>query len=222
MPHITTRFLSLAVGFGLAVSLATAAHACGSRPGTPTDVAAEPLSSSSILFRWRETTRESERPLGVPTHDIEVTDANGAQVGRSLTGVGNFGARRVFEKLDFNRKYCFRIRARTEPGTQGCVSARWSGYACATTPVPPLVTGCRQGLVRRLASRGDRVCVTPASRDLIAQENRTAASRRSPNGGAYGPNTCRQGFVWREAFNGDVVCVTPARRAEVKAENARR
>lgn len=221
MPCLRQSAFAASVTLATLLVAATANAGCGDRPGTPTDVVAEALSSSSIILKWRETTREDERPLGVPTHDIDVTDGNGAQVGRSLTGVGNYGGRHLFERLDLNRKYCFRIRARTEPGTQGCVSAKWSAWTCATTFVPPISNGCKPGLVPRLAARSDRVCVTPASHEQVLRENSKAASRRSPNGGAYGPNTCRQGYVWREAFDGDVVCVTPQRRAEVKAENAR-
>ncbi len=79
---------------------------------------------------------------------------------------------------------------------------------------------CKSGFVWREAQPTDLVCVPPASRDRVKQENATAASRRSPTGGPYGPNTCLAGFVWREAFNGDVVCVTPDSRRMAKEENA--
>jgi hypothetical protein len=78
---------------------------------------------------------------------------------------------------------------------------------------------CRQGFVWREAIPSDHVCVTPASRALVRQENALAASRRNPTG-AYGSDTCISGFVWREAFSGDHVCVTPARRSAVRQENA--
>jgi hypothetical protein len=77
---------------------------------------------------------------------------------------------------------------------------------------------CKSGFVWREARPSDHVCVTPDSRRRVAQENRTAASRRDPNG-AYGPASCKQGFVWREAFESDTVCVTPEVRAEVSEEN---
>jgi hypothetical protein len=80
-------------------------------------------------------------------------------------------------------------------------------------------TTCKQGFVRRSARATDLICVTPASRDRVAAENRTKASRVQPGGGYYGPNTCRSGFVWREAFVGDLVCVTPERRSRVAQEN---
>ncbi len=79
---------------------------------------------------------------------------------------------------------------------------------------------CKSGFVWREAQPTDLVCAPPASRTRVKQENATAASRRSPTGGPYGPNTCLGGFVWREAFNGDVVCVTPDSRRMAKEENA--
>jgi hypothetical protein len=85
----------------------------------------------------------------------------------------------------------------------------------ATTPA----AACLPGYVWRAARPNDFVCVTHESRARVAEENRTAAARIQPGGGAYGPNTCRSGFVWREAFDGDVVCVTPQIRALVRQEN---
>ncbi len=79
---------------------------------------------------------------------------------------------------------------------------------------------CRMGSVWRMASPQDRVCVDGTARARVAEENRLAASRRQPGGGAFGPNTCRQGFVWRDAFVGDQVCVDGRARAAAAAENA--
>ena len=79
-------------------------------------------------------------------------------------------------------------------------------------------TACASGYVWRAAQAEDLVCVTPAARARVAEENRLAGERRDPTG-AYGPNTCRPGFVWREAFSGDVACVTPESRALAKDEN---
>ena|GEM_PF-3344895 len=86
-------------------------------------------------------------------------------------------------------------------------------------PLPYGPDTCIQGYVWREAIPNDHVCVTPAVRDRIQQENSTVAERRDPTG-AYGSNTCKQGYVWREAFDGDVVCVTPDIRSATKADNA--
>jgi hypothetical protein len=79
---------------------------------------------------------------------------------------------------------------------------------------------CVQGFVWREAGPSDQVCVPVATRTETRQENALAASRRSPTGGAYGPNTCLQGFVWREAFPGDQVCVPGTSRTRATADNA--
>ena len=132
-----TVALSLAAAFCLGLLPHAAALACSSRPGTPTDVRAEALSQSSINFKWRDTTRPGEIPLG-PFYDIEVTDSKGTSLKESMTGKGYMFGGRVFKKLDFNKEYCFRIRARTEAGTKGCVSKNWSARVCATTFSPPM------------------------------------------------------------------------------------
>jgi hypothetical protein len=79
---------------------------------------------------------------------------------------------------------------------------------------------CKQGYVWREAFAGDHVCVTPQTRTQAADDNRLAASRRAPGGGAYGADTCLAGFVWREASPADHVCVSPATRAQAAADNA--
>jgi hypothetical protein len=131
---------SLAIGLVALAALAgaAAAHAaCFTRPGTPNRVTAEPVHGkerSTLRFGWFDTTRADERVW----HDIEVTDGSGRLV-QSLAGVG-YGAMsgksqttRDFGGLAPNTTRCFRVKARTEAGTQGCVSKLWSGRVCATT-----------------------------------------------------------------------------------------
>ena len=79
---------------------------------------------------------------------------------------------------------------------------------------------CVSGYVWRDAYDGDHVCVTPDTRTQARADNAAAASRREPNGGAYGPDTCRQGFVWRVARPEDLVCVTPERRDQTANDNS--
>jgi hypothetical protein len=74
--------------------------------------------------------------------------------------------------------------------------------------------------VWREAVPGDHVCVTPETRAQAAQDNSFAASRRSPTGGAYGPDTCLQGYVWRGAVPSDHVCVTGETRAQTAEDNS--
>ncbi len=82
-----------------------------------------------------------------------------------------------------------------------------------------IVDRCLQGYVWREANASDLVCVSSQTRTQTRNDNAQAAARRSPNGGAYGPDTCLQGYVWREAFLGDHVCVTPNVRAQASADN---
>lgn len=79
---------------------------------------------------------------------------------------------------------------------------------------------CKAGFVWRQAAPNDHVCVTQAVRDQTDADNRQAASRRSPNGGPYGPDTCLQGYVWRDTVPNDHICVVPATRSEAATDNA--
>jgi hypothetical protein len=79
---------------------------------------------------------------------------------------------------------------------------------------------CKQGFVWREAIKNDHVCVTPQMRDQARRDNNMAASRREPNGGAYGKDTCKPGFVWRDVVpTVDHVCVTPVVRAAAAIDN---
>lgn len=93
------------------------------------------------------------------------------------------------------------------PDRSGAVTAEPGGFANA-------LDRCKPGFVWREARPNDLVCVTPESRERVAEENRTAFDRGDPR-----RNYCIPGFVWREAFDGDVVCVYPEIRAMVKEEN---
>ncbi|WP_018348519.1 hypothetical protein [Longispora albida] len=77
--------------------------------------------------------------------------------------------------------------------------------------------GCQAGYVWREADSYDYVCVTWATRDQTAADNRAAPSRHVP-GSAW----CEPGYVWREAFAGDNVCVAPAVRSQAWDDNLRR
>jgi uncharacterized protein YkwD len=104
-------------------------------------------------------------------------------------------------------------------------AAALTAVSIVVSPVPSqadggCIPGDIAGQVPRNARPGDNVCVPPNVAATVQQENETAADRREPNGGAYGPLTCKSGWVWREAFDGDGVCVTPQRRQETWQQNA--
>ncbi|BAP54756.1 hypothetical protein THII_0459 [Thioploca ingrica] len=94
-----------------------------------------------------------------------------------------------------------------------------SSNTATVTITNEIVNRCVMGYVWREANTIDKVCVTPTIRTQTREENRLAASRRSPTGGPYGPDTCKPSFVWREAFSGDHVCVPPASRTQARQDN---
>jgi hypothetical protein len=112
---------------------------CGDRPGTPDMVSATPRDSHDvnghpvreIVLRWRNTASDGERVFW----DVEVTNGAGAVV-NSITG----GLRpSTSHHQELSNAFlvgpgefrCYRIRARTERGTSGCVSAAFSAKVCA-------------------------------------------------------------------------------------------
>lgn len=96
------------------------------------------------------------------------------------------------------------------------------GVVAMPAPAQALPYGpdtCISGFVWREARGGDTVCVTPAERDAVAQQNANPGTNKDPNAGS-GPQGCSQGYVWREAFDGDTICVTPTFRKEMRDANA--
>ena len=127
--------------------LAHAAMAsCGHRPGTPDLLTAESTVKGGVNLSWRVLQTEGGRYV-----DIEVTDSTGRIV-QSIAGMdvaqsGNrtpYGQRASWVTV-FNpgKEYCFRVKARSGPGTQGCLSVIWSNKACVTTlaETPPTPAG---------------------------------------------------------------------------------
>lgn len=207
----------------LAPALPTEAMAsCSDRPGTPIDVRGNlnPGSQSLARFTWVNTAREQV------CWDMEVTDgnrvveaSNGACRGPTNKGVRYENSYPIIE----NSTLCFRVRARTMPGSEGCVSQVWSNQACVTsgrgTPLAYGPDACKVPFVWREVVPSDHVCVDPHIRDQVKRENAEGPGRRSPTGGASGPDTCKPGSVWREAFADDHVCVAPEVRARTTREN---
>jgi hypothetical protein len=95
------------------------------------------------------------------------------------------------------------------------ITLRSSANRIATVDVTgSIARACRPGWVWREAGPGDLVCVTPARRDQVREQNKLAPSRILTNG------FCRSSFVWREAFADDHACVFPTARGEAAADNA--
>lgn len=112
------------------------------------------------------------------------------------------------------------VQAQREPESLGSSSQELKIERQKTKPPAnsPGGSACKQGYVWREARQGDLVCVTPQTREEVAQQNRMA--RRFWVNGAYGPHTCVPGRVWRDAFQGDDVCVEPSVRDDVRRDNA--
>lgn len=138
----------LCFGLCAAASATTAQASCGNRPGTPRNVQAFAESATKIKVQWTNTTGRFGAATGIewgefPTiyFDMYLRDGAKKPIGRDLTGVdikqNAFSYNSVtwyyFDKLSPNTNYCFALRTRTEAGTQGCVSAQTSNWACTTT-----------------------------------------------------------------------------------------
>ena len=198
---------------------------CSDRPGTPTGVRAEIIQGLTPMVKvsWMNTASEKV------WWDVEITNGSGAAVDSPRPGVGRGETSKGIRSentfgLPANGTRCFRVKARDQPGREGCVSAIWSNQACVTVgasgSLPYGPDTCKTGFVWREVVPSDHVCVNPTIRDRVRGENGMAAARRSPGGGSFGPDTCKQGFVWREAFPADHVCVDPGARDRTRGENA--
>ena len=129
-----------------------AVASCSSRPGTPNQLVAQALSSSTIELSWRNTTNKGMNRSGsigwgdqkhTMNFDIYVRDQAGHSIGRDITGGARqsglvYGVRSAyrFDRLAPNSHYCFAMRARTAGGTQGCISQAQSEWACVSTLAP--------------------------------------------------------------------------------------
>lgn len=120
----------------------------------------------------------------------------------------------------------------------------WSPPATVTTKsdLPYGPDTCKSGFVWREAFNGDTVCVDPARRQKVADDNNLTSSRRPSTWGKPPVGdclpltarvgdppkpcppavlfTCNPGFVWRGARQDDYVCVEPRERDLVAQENA--
>lgn len=153
--EVVEKIMKTKIACGAFVSVfclaAGAAHAsCDDRPGTPNNITMTGISPTSVEVSWRNTTFKGMNPSGStssdPTHkmwfDMYFRNGTNGNIGRDLTGTGpydvNYGmvSKKTFDGLAPSTRYCFSLRARTEGGTQGCISAVTSGVACASTLAP--------------------------------------------------------------------------------------
>ena len=131
--HRVSAIGAAAFGALMAGAISPAFGACSDRPGTPTDVKTE-AGVGTITLSWHDTTHRGEGSC----HDIEILRTIPGD-DRSVTGGvclrGATDGRHTIN-VAFGQEYCFRIKARTRAGTQGCVSAQWSNKICDSA-LPP-------------------------------------------------------------------------------------
>ncbi len=111
------------------------------------------------------------------------------------------------------------------PADKVCVTRRRREAVVRANASGNRLMTCPSGQVHRLAvaarpgvDRGDILCVSPAERNLVREEN-AAAYSRTFRAQASGPWSCKPGFVWRQANNYDRVCVTPAAAEAIAQQN---
>ena len=166
--YLTPILLVSALPFAISAAQAS----CGDRPGTPNELKAEPLAGAptpTIRFSWRNTTgrgmnKSGSTSSGDTPHrmyfDITVRDEKGNDAGKGLTGTGPFsvtyGSRsyKDFDRLGVPQRLCFWIRARTEGGTQGCISKIAAGPVCATTAASPQTPASPQKPIKHTGKPG--------------------------------------------------------------------
>jgi len=115
------------------------------RPGAPHSLRATPLGSTGIMLQWSSNAGH---------YDIYIRDAKGRAVPEAPDITGGATNRNYLEfyGLKPDKEYFFSIRARTEGGTQGCVSKNASETVSARTDLADL----------------DRIC---SNYEKTAQEN---------------------------------------------------
>jgi len=144
--------LCVVAALGLGIG-STDAQACSDRPGTPNEPQVEVKGKGEVYFSWRATHGRSEPEL-IMFYDINVWEQATGRPTRVMTGVPPFGAMEgpdfgdavavigfprygeragmYFNDLPLDVPQCFSVRARTQRGSEGCVSALASAPVCAT------------------------------------------------------------------------------------------
>jgi Fibronectin type III domain len=140
--------LSLVAVLSMVLGTNSATAACSDRPGTPNEVRAEPISATAIRLHWKNTSNKAGGSHDM-WFDISVKDGRNQGVGKDITGgaeqrgvrYGQFSSH-DFTGLQPDTEYRFQIHARTEGGTQGCISAQPSGVATTRTPTTQVDGTC--------------------------------------------------------------------------------
>jgi hypothetical protein len=148
----------LAFGAALSLGSLTGAYAdCDDddRPGTPTDLVASAV-GTNVTLTFRNTAREGGRYWDIDVRDGAGNDraigrggvSHGTDFNTGYAASAAYGDKVVlyFSHQDIkpNSTVCFRVRARTGAGSQGCVSKIWGNTSCVTIPDPSIAAFCTQ------------------------------------------------------------------------------
>jgi Alpha-L-arabinofuranosidase B (ABFB) domain len=173
-----------------ALFVATAAQAsCSDRPGTPIMRKPSWNSATSIHLDWLNRASETV------WWDLEISDRFG-NVLSSQPGIQPIGTRfnqalTMDLRMPLGADQCFRLRARDEPGTEGCVSIQFSTKVCAhdATPGAFVLAGTRITLesfnnigdfVRHRWFLGEVTAINQFS--LVERQDATFIQRKALNG----------------------------------------
>ena len=136
----TSRICLVAATVAAVLGPSPAGAACSDRPGTPVDVRARLTGTlpPTIEVSWTNTARNDETVFWDVEHTVGVVVfPNPAGIGRGDRGKGLrvSNTYTVDAPKDKPVEHCFKVKARTERGTNGCTSEVWSNRGCATVPV---------------------------------------------------------------------------------------
>ena len=130
------------------------------RPPAPHSLKANPLGSGGIMLQWSSNAGH---------YDIQIRDEKGRPVREAPDIVGGATNENYHEfyGLDPDKEYFFTIRARTEGGTQGCISKNPSETVHARTDSADLNQSCRyyaQTAMEDIQKMRKQLCEIPGDR----------------------------------------------------------
>jgi hypothetical protein len=155
----TMRLAVLALMAFAIAAPATAGCDDDDRPATPFSLEAHPLSSTSIIFEWSSN---------VGHYDIYIRDKWGRPVREApdIVGGATYENYHEFYGLQPDKEYFFSMRARTEGGTQGCISKNVSETVSAKTDTADMNKSCvsyARTVMKQIQEMNKRQCQLPGN-----------------------------------------------------------
>lgn len=198
----------------------------------------KPLGSSSQCTGWTTVNYTPPPPSTTPTcgtgfiaqpcptpspttsknqHASTQSSSNGLQINPNNLGKLKSGTQQASSKgLQINSSNLETLKTgnQQQASSNGYLRANSSSLGKSSSASQKAAGVCKRGFVLRDAYKGDKVCVTPQTRQQVEADNRAAAQRRAPNG------LCIKGYVWRRADPQDHVCVTAGTRKLTAEDNS--